>query len=182
MSTVCAQRPTGEEKQERRQPSTLDGLCWDVHRSKDERYDFVLCLRSPLSKVDAYFPQGGQNGPVTILVRLFGRPKDVFRITVGSLDHISLTSTHFVLWGATQEGKTDVFVFDTTDNALPYLRVGNDMERFKRLCLGVACTLSPRHGRYSVATATNYGFASRSNVMDQKTGMVAFPEVDSVLN
>jgi len=178
MSTVCAQHSTDEKKQ----PNALDGLCWDVHQSNDEQYVFVLCLKSLLSTVDAYFPPEGQNKRVTILVRLFGRPKDVFRITVGSLDHISLTSTHFVLWGATQEGKTDVFVFDTTDTALPYLRVGNDMERFKRLCLGVACTLSPRHGIDSVATATNYGSASRSNVMDQKTGMVAFPEVDSFLN
>ena len=163
-----------ERAPDTKQQSTLDGVLWNVLRSTVQGFAFALCLKTPAGEVVTYFPAEGSSKEIMIHIRLNDRPRVVFRITTTKLDHISATSTHFVLWGLTSDGKTDVFVFDMTSPTLPYCKVGNDMVRFNSLCIGHACTLAPRLRVDAVATVTYYGSATSQNKMNRK-GFRDFP-------
>lgn len=163
-----------------KQQSTLDGVFWDVHPSTVPSFAFAQCLKTPAGEVAAYFPAEGSSVEILIHIRLNNRPRVVFRITTTKLDHVSATSTHFVLWGFTSDGKTDVFVFDMTSPTLPFCKVGNDMVCFNSLCIGHACTLAPRLGVDAVATVTYYGSATSQNKMNRE-GFRDFPTEDGYL-
>lgn len=162
------------------QQSTLHGVLWKVRRSTVQGFAFALCLKTPAGEVVTYFPAEGSSKEIMIHIRLVCRPGAVFRVTTTKLCHISATSTHFVLWGLTSDGKTDVFVFDMTSLKLPYCKVGNDMAHFNSLCIGHACTLAPRLRVDADATVTYYGSATSQNKMNRK-GFCNFPEEDCYL-